>query len=117
MFLNTIARIAGTYAVTASMDTFVASHHDRHSTELAMLHGARLVTASETEEGRSWAESRIKQLTGGDPITARYMREDFFTYRPQFKLTLLGNHKPALRHVDEAVRRRFNIVPFTRQPT
>ena len=51
-----------------------------------MLRGARLVTAQETEEGRRWAESRIKALTGGDPITARFMRQDFFTYQPQFKL-------------------------------
>ena len=60
--------------------------------------------------------ARIKQMTGGDPITARFMRQDFFTYRPQFKLTIVGNHKPVLRNVDEAARRRFNIVPFTRKP-
>jgi putative DNA primase/helicase len=81
-----------------------------------MLRGARLVTASETEKGRPWAESRIKQLTGGDPITARFMRQDFFTYRPQFKLLIIGNHRPVLRTVDEAARRRFAIVPFTRKP-
>ena len=54
-----------------------------------------MVTASETEEGRAWAELRIKQLTGGDPVTARFMHKDFFTYQPQFKLSLIGNHKPA----------------------
>ena len=57
----------GDYAITAAMETFTASKFDRHPTELAMLRGARLVTASETEEGRAWAESRIKQMTGGDP--------------------------------------------------
>jgi putative DNA primase/helicase len=81
-----------------------------------MLHGARLVTAAETEEGRVWAEARIKQLTGGDTISARYMRADFFSYRPTFKLMLIGNHAPALTRVDEAARRRFNVVPFTRKP-
>jgi putative DNA primase/helicase len=81
-----------------------------------MLRGARLVTASETEEGRAWAESRIKQLTGGDPITARFMKKDFFTFRPQFKLVIIGNHRPVLNTVDEAARRRFAIVPFTRKP-
>lgn len=81
-----------------------------------MLRGARFVTASETEEGRAWAESRIKSLTGGDKISARFMRQDFFTYQPAFKLTIVGNHAPVLRNVDEAARRRFNIVPFTRKP-
>ena len=83
------------------MDALTASPTDRHATELAMLRGARLVTAQETEGGRRWAESRIKALTGGDPITARFMRQDFFTYQPQFKLFVAGNHKPGLRSVDE----------------
>src|SRR6185503_4545593 len=81
-----------------------------------MLRGARLVTASETEEGRAWAESRIKQLTGGDKISARFMRQDFFEFTPQFKLTIIGNHKPVLHNVDEAARRRFNVVPFVHKP-
>ena len=98
------------------METFTASISDRHPTELAMLRGARLVTATETEEGRAWAEARIKQMTGGDPVSARFMRQDFFTYVPQFKLLIAGNHRPALRNVDEAARRRFNIVPFLHRP-
>lgn len=117
VFLNTLIGIMGDYAVTAAMETFAESRGDRHSTELAMLRGARLVTASETEEGRAWAEARIKALTGGDPITARFMRQDNFTFRPQFKLTIAGNHAPALRNVDEAMRRRFNIAPFIIKPT
>lgn len=116
VFLNIFAHLAGSYAATAAMDTCTASAHDRHPTDLAALRGARLVTASETEEGRAWAESRIKQMTGGDPITARFMRRDFFTYHPQFKLVIAGNHKPVLRTVDDAVRRRFHIIPFTRRP-
>jgi putative DNA primase/helicase len=116
VFINTISRIMGTYAVVAAMDTITAAQSDKHPTDLAMLRGARMVCASETEEGRAWAESRIKQMTGGDPITARFMRQDFFTYQPQFKLTIIGNHKPILRNVDEAARRRFNIVPFLHKP-
>ena len=94
------------------METFTASKSDKHPTDLAMLRGARLVTASETEEGKAWAESRIKQMTGGDPITARFMRQDFFTYTPEFKLTIIGNHKPVLKNIDDAARRRFNIIPL-----
>lgn len=116
VFLNVLAKIMGDYATVAAMDTFTASHGDRHSTDLAMLRGARLVSASETEEGRAWAESRIKQMTGGDPITARFMRQDNFTFLPQFKLTIVGNHKPVLKNVDDAARRRFNIVPFIHKP-
>ena len=77
-----------------------------------MLRGARLVTATETEEGRQWAESRIKQLTGGDRVSARFMRQDFFEFIPQFKLFIAGNHRPGLRSVDEAMRRRVNLIPF-----
>ncbi len=71
------------------------------------------MTAVESEDGRRWAESKIKALTGGDRIAARFMRQDFFEYIPQFKLIVAGNHKPGLRTVEEAVRRRFNLVPFT----
>jgi putative DNA primase/helicase len=78
-----------------------------------MLRGARLVTAQETEEGQAWAESRIKSLTGGDPITAHFMRQDDFTFIPQFKLIIAGNHKPQLKNVDEAIRRRLHLIPFT----
>jgi putative DNA primase/helicase len=116
VFLNVVRSIMGDYAQNAAMDTFTVSQSDKHSTELAMLRGARLVTASETEEGRAWAEARIKALTGGDPITARFMRQDFFTFQPQFKLTIIGNHKPVLRNVDEASRRRINMAPFLYKP-
>jgi putative DNA primase/helicase len=116
VFLNVLAGVMGDYATTAAMDTFTASATDRHPTDLAMLQGARLVSASETEEGRAWAESRIKQMTGGDAIRARFMRQDFFEYRPQFKLVIGGNHKPVLRNVDDAARRRFNIIPFVHKP-
>jgi putative DNA primase/helicase len=116
VWLNTIVGIMKDYATTAAMSTFTAASVNQHSTELAMLQGARQVSASETEEGHAWAESRIKSLTGGDPITARFMRQDNFTFVPNFKLTIIGNHQPTLSNVDEAVRRRFNIVPFTYKP-
>lgn len=72
--------------------------------------GARLITAQETDAGRRWTESRIKAMTGSDPITARFMRQDFFTYTPQFKVIIAGNHKPGLRNVTEAVRRRLHLI-------
>jgi putative DNA primase/helicase len=112
VFINTLTRIMADYAEIGSMDTFTASSVSQHSTDLAKLRGARLVTAQETEEGRRWAEAKIKAMTGGDPITARFMRQDFFTFEPAFKLVIAGNHKPGLRGVDEAIRARFNLIPF-----
>lgn len=116
VFLNTLAGIMADYSATAAMETFADSRHDRHSTELAMLKGARLVTASETDAGRGWAEAKVKAITGGDPVTARFMRQDNFTYVPQFKLLIAGNHAPSLRNVDDAMRRRLNMLPFVVTP-
>lgn len=113
VFLNTLSAILADYAAVAPMEAFIAMQTERHPTDLAGLRGARLVTSQETEEGRRWAESKIKALTGGDPISARFMRQDFFTYTPAFKLVIAGNHKPGLRGVDEAIRRRFHLLPFT----
>jgi P4 family phage/plasmid primase-like protien len=116
VLLNVLSAVAGDYASAAGMETFTATKHERHLTELARLQGARVVTATETEEGRSWAEAKIKQLTGGDPITANFMRQDHFTFVPQFKVFIAGNHKPRLRNVDEAARRRFHLLPFLHRP-
>jgi putative DNA primase/helicase len=113
VFISTIAGILGDYHTTAPIETFTASQSERHPTDLAGLRGARLVTATETEEGRRWAESKIKALTGGDKISARFMRQDFFEFAPAFKLMIAGNHKPGLRSVDEAIRRRFHLIPFS----
>jgi putative DNA primase/helicase len=116
VLLITVNGILMEYAVTAALDTFTAAHGERHSTEIAMLAGARFVMTTETEEGRSWAEARIKALTGGDPVTARFMRQDNFTFTPVFKLTISGNHKPSLKNVDDAARRRFLILHFLHKP-
>lgn len=113
VILNVIGGILGAYHRTAPMETFVQTSEYRHPTELANLRGARLVTATETQGGRKWDEVKIKRLTGGDMISARFMRQDFFEYMPQFKLFVAGNHKPAITNVDEAMRRRFNLIPFT----
>ena len=86
---------------------------DRHPTDLAGLRGARFVSSIETEQGRRWNESKVKAITGGDKVSARFMRQDFFEYLPQFKLVIAGNHKPSIRNVDEAMKRRLHLIPFT----
>ncbi|MCK4150568.1 phage/plasmid primase, P4 family, partial [Ralstonia pseudosolanacearum] len=113
VFVNTLATILGDYAVNAAMDTFMETRADRHPTDMAGLRGARFVAAIETEQGRRWAESKVKNLTGGDKISARFMRQDFFEFFPQFKLFVAGNHKPAIRNIDEAMKRRLHLIPFT----
>ncbi len=113
VFLNTLASILGNYATNAPMDTFMETRSDRHPTDMAGLRGARFVSSIETEQGRRWAESKVKSLTGGDKISARFMRQDFFEFFPQFKLFVAGNHKPAIRNIDEAMKRRLHLIPFT----
>jgi putative DNA primase/helicase len=111
-YINTLAGIMNDYATIADVGTFIASNTERHPTDVAKLHGYRLVVAQETEKGRQWNETKIKTMTGGDKMTARFMRCDFFDFVPRFKLWIVGNHKPRLDNVDVAMRRRLLLVPF-----
>jgi putative DNA primase/helicase len=113
VLVSTAADILADYHTTAAIETFTASESEHHPTDLAHLRGARLVTSTETEERRHWAEAKLKVLTGGDKIAARFMRGDFFEFVPNFKLIIAGNHMPALRSVDEAIRRRLHLIPFS----
>jgi putative DNA primase/helicase len=113
VFTSTVTEILGDYAIVAPMEMFLDSRVERHPTEIAKLRGARLVVAHETQSGRRWDESKIKTLTGGDKLTGRFMRGDFFDFKPTHKFIIAGNHKPSFRTVDEAIRRRFLLVPFT----
>ena len=106
VFLNVLKGIAGSYGETAAIQTFMSSPYDPHLTGVAKLDGARVVVASETEEGRKWRTSQIKVLTGGDPVAARFMRQDEFEYLPQFLLMFVGNNAPELGKVDDAIKPR-----------
>jgi putative DNA primase/helicase len=110
-FMQAVSSILKDYHVTTAIETLTDAKFDRHPAEVAALQGARLVTCSETERGRQWAESRIKQWTGGDPISARFMNQNFFSFLPTFKLLISGNYKPTMRP-DGAMRRRFQLIPF-----
>jgi putative DNA primase/helicase len=116
VLFNTLASALGDYATTAPTETFMATPHERHPTDLAGLCGARLVLAQETDAGRALAEAKLKALTGGDPISARFMRGDFFEYLPAFKLVMVGNHRPVIRNPDDAMRRRLHLLPLTFRP-
>ena len=112
-FVETMRGVMGDYARPVPMETLMWSRNERHPTDIAGLRGARVASAIETGKGRGWDEPKIMQLTGGDTISVRLMRQDFFDMTPQFKLWVAGNHKPGLRSVNEAIRRRVNLIPFT----
>jgi P4 family phage/plasmid primase-like protien len=113
-FMHAAAGILADYHRETQIETLSESRNDRHPTELANLQGARLVTCSETERGRHWNESRIKQITGGDMLSARFMNQNFFQFSPTFKIVISGNYKPHMRS-DSAMRRRFQLVPFVNE--
>lgn len=93
--------------------TFLHSQTQQHPTDIAGLQGARMVVGSELPKGKTWDEAVIKDLTGGDRMSARFMRGDFFDFKPQLTLFIFGNNMPSFRGVDEAIRARVVLVPFT----
>ena len=100
------------YAMKAPPDLLLAKRGEAHPTERADLFGKRFAAAVETEAGRSLAESLVKELTGGDRIRARRMREDFWEFAPTHKVWLAGNHKPTVHGTDHGIWRRLKLIPF-----
>ena len=113
VFLNTLLDISGDYGRRVAATTFLSSQTERHPTDIAGLQGARLAIASELQRGKVWDEAVIKDLTGGDRMTARFMRQNYFDFDPQMTLMIAGNTQPSFRGVDEAIRSRVVLVPFT----
>jgi len=109
-FIRAILDMLGDYGKQAAPQMLM--YGDRHPTEIADLHGARFVATIEVEEGRRLAEVLVKQLTGGDRITARFMRHDFFSFDPSHKIWLAANHKPIIKGTDYAIWRRIRMIPF-----
>jgi len=112
-FLNVIIEMLGDYAKQAAPNLLIAKRGESHPTELADLVGSRFVASVEVEEGKRLAESLVKQLTGGDKMKARFMRQDFFEFNPTYKIFLAANHKPVIQGSDYAIWRRIKLVPFT----
>lgn len=111
-FLRVLREILGDYFIALPAETFLQSMHEQHPTGLARLDGARLAACSELPDNRSWNSQRVKDIATGETVAARYMRQDFFDFTPVAKLLFVGNHRPRLRQVDEAERRRFREIPF-----
>jgi putative DNA primase/helicase len=111
-FLEVLRAVFGDYAMNAPQDTLQAKRETSIPNDVARLRGARLITCAETEDGGRLAESRVKQLTGGDMITARFMRAEWFEFRLDGKVWLITNHKPVIRGTDYAIWRRIRLIPF-----
>ena len=112
-FLNTVMRLLGDYAVAAPTETFMKRNGDQISNDLARLRGIRLVTTTEAEQGKRLSEPLIKQITGNDALTARFLYGEFFDFVPTFKVFMATNHKPLIKGTDYGIWRRIKLIPFT----
>lgn len=111
-FLNVLQNLFGDYACSTGTETFMKKTSEQ-SNDLARLKGARLVTTSEAEQGKPLSESLIKQITGEDAITARFLYGEFFSFTPTFKIFMATNHKPRIKGADNGIWRRIKMIPFT----
>jgi putative DNA primase/helicase len=112
-FLSALQAVFGPFMRPAAPGLLMATQSERHPADIADIRGARLVTAVENAEGRSFDEERVKWLTGGDRLKARMMRQDFFEFDPTAKFWLATNHKPVVRGGDYGVWWRIHLIPFT----
>jgi len=112
VLLETVSAVLGDYAQPAPFSTFTMKRSDNTRNDLAGLHNSRLVTSSESTEGRRFDEELLKRLTGDEKVTARFLYGEFFDYMPKFKLFLASNHLPKIKGTDYAMWRRVRLVPF-----
>ena len=111
-FLNVLQYLFGDYACSTMIETFMKKNSEQ-SNDLARLKGARLVTTSEVEQGKPLSESLIKQITGEDVLTARFLYGEYFSFKPTFKIFMATNHKPKIKGADNGIWRRIKMIPFT----
>lgn len=111
--LEVVQGILEDYAQAAEFKAFLARDNEGIRNDIARMNGKRMVIAKESDKGRRLAEAMIKSLTGGDTITARFLHQEYFDFRPQFKLFLAANHKPEIKGTDLGIWRRVRLVPFT----
>lgn len=112
-FVNTVKKLMGDYGSQTKSDTFIKKKDTGANNDIARLVNARFVSAVESEEGEKLQESLVKTITGGEPILARFLRQEYFEFIPEFKVFFTTNHKPIIGGVDEGIWRRVKIIPFT----
>lgn len=110
--VNIALHIFGDYGKQVPTELLMVARGERHPTERATLLGVRFAAAAETDEGRCLNVALVKQLTGGDPIAARFMRQDFFDFMPSHKLMLSTNHRPLIKETKDAIWSRVQLVPW-----
>lgn len=114
VFVEALEYIMGDYGSVARPELLMAKNQgDTIPNEIAALAGVRYVSTTETESGKRMAESMLKQWTGGDTVSARFLHAEFFKFKPQFKIFLASNHKPIIRGQDTAIWERIYLIPFT----
>lgn len=116
-FTETLITLLGDYAQKAPTEMLMLKHGGNSGVpnDVARLPGARFVVAAEVEEGRRLAESMVKDLTGGDTMSARFMRAEWFDFQPTHKIWMYGNHEPVIHGTDDGIWRRMRKIPFTVQ--
>jgi putative DNA primase/helicase len=112
-FLNVIMNILGDYATATPTETFMKRTNDSLANDIARLRGTRFVTTTETEQGKRLSEPLIKQVTGNDRMTARFLYGEYFNFLPTFKIFMATNHKPVIKGTDHGIWRRIKLIPFT----
>ncbi|WP_439399046.1 phage/plasmid primase, P4 family [Bradyrhizobium sp. PMVTL-01] len=117
VLVNAVSYVAGDYAQSVPIESFLDAGKPRNggqaTPDLAKLPGVRLLRTSEPEKNARLAEALIKLVTGGEPMDARHLQGDMFTFLPEFKLTIQGNYKPVLSGTDEGIKSRLLLVPFS----
>lgn len=111
--IETLKKVMGSYSLTAQFETFTERKNEGVRNDLARLDKARLVVAQEGADGARLDEGIIKQMTGDDDITARFLHREFFTFRPRFKVVLVSNHKPVITGTDNGIWRRVVLMPWS----
>jgi putative DNA primase/helicase len=113
IFSEVLMRLLGDYAMAASPDMIMLRRHVGIPNDVARLRGIRAAMMNETTQGARFDESKLKDLTGGDTLTARFLHQEFFDFRPTHRIIIRGNHKPAINGTDKGIWRRLRLVPFT----
>lgn len=111
-FVTTLCKVLGEYSCSAPRELLFVSRHERHPTEIARLHAKRIVSCAEVPENAALDEAKVKDLTGGDVVSARRMKEDFWDLHPTHKFAISGNHKPNIQGADDGIWRRLRLVPW-----
>lgn len=113
VFCEVLMRLLGEYAVAVSPDLIMLKRHGGIPNDVARLRGVRAAMMNETSQGSRFDEAKLKDLTGGDTLTARFLHQEFFDFAPTHRIVIRGNHKPTINGTDEGIWRRLRLVPFT----